>query len=299
MEWQAGDWCISSATPEKEQAPRLPFAKSAGRKTESADQALWPAALLFFAGKRGALPPGQCNRKLALAAGTILSVYYCNYLAPVKFTVPSSLSASRDTQSLLPGLGSLMSDGLNLGDGVSLTTGDTASQDGLEMPPVTIPGTPADLSGKFADKFSSKTVATANSYQSKDLAVTVTQHSYGTGNDKVSYYKRRGEKTQPRGPQRKIVDAYVRQLAQRVVWDLKEKQQAFRLLRASVSKQCGQGIFRYPIMRPCQRSKPLRNTCVENKQEIPTQPRRNQQAAMQLPVPYDRDTDKRSSRPPR
>ena len=83
-------------------------------------------------------------------------MYYCNYLAPVKFTVPSSLSASRDTQSLLPGLGSLMSDGLNLGDGVSLTTGDTASQDGLEMIPVTIPGTPADLSGKFADKFSSK-----------------------------------------------------------------------------------------------------------------------------------------------
>ena len=71
------------------------------------------------------------------------------------------------------------------------------------------------------------------------------------------------------------------------------------MLRASVSKQCGQGIFRYPIMRPCQRSKPLRNTCVENKQEIPTQPRRNQQAAMQLSVPYDRDTDKRSSRPPR
>ena len=150
-------------------------------------------------------------------------MYYCNYLAPVKFTVPSSLSASRDTQSLLPGLGSLMSDGLNLGDGVSLTTGDTASQDGLEMPPVTIPGTPADLSGKFADKFSSKTVATAYSYQSKDLAVTVTQHSYGTGNDKVSYYKRRGEKTQPRGPQRKIVDAYVRQLAQRAVWDLKSR----------------------------------------------------------------------------
>ena len=226
-------------------------------------------------------------------------MYYCNYLAPVKFTVPSSLSASRDTQSLLPGLGSLMSDGLNLGDGVSLTTGDTASQDGLEMIPVTIPGTPADLSGKVADKFSSKTVATANSYQSKDLAVTVTQHSYGTGNDEVSYYKRRGEKTQPRGPQCKAVGAYVCQLAQRAVWDLKEKQQAFRLLRASVSKQCGQGIFRYPIMRPCQRSKPLRNTCVENKQEIPTQPRRNQQAAMQLPVPYDRDADKRSSRPPR
>ena len=97
-----------------------------------------------------------------------------------------------------------MSDGLNLGDGVSLTTGDTASQDGLEMIPVTIPGTPADLSGKFADKFSSKTVATANSYQSKDLAVTVTQHSYGTGNDEVSYYKRRGEKTQPRGPNVKL-----------------------------------------------------------------------------------------------
>lgn len=92
-------------------------------------------------------------------------MYYCNYLAPVKFTVPSSLSASRDTQSLLPGLGSLMSDGLNLGDGVSLTTGDTASQDGLEMPPVTIPGTPADLSGKFADKFSSKFIITKSGYE--------------------------------------------------------------------------------------------------------------------------------------
>lgn len=131
-------------------------------------------------------------------------MYYCNYLAPVKFTVPSSLSASRDTQSLLPGLGSLMSDGLNLGDGVSLTTGDTASQDGLEMIPVTIPGTPADLSGKFADKFSSKTVATANSYQSKDLAVTVTQHSYGTGNDEVSYYNEEARKLNQEAPNVKL-----------------------------------------------------------------------------------------------
>lgn len=101
---------------------------------------------------------------LVLAAGTVLSVYYCGYLAPVRFSVPSSLSASRDAQSLLPGLGSLMSDGLNLGDGVSLTTGDAVSQNGSEMAPVTISGTPADLSGKSADKFSSKTTATASTW---------------------------------------------------------------------------------------------------------------------------------------
>ena len=123
---------------------------------------------------------------LVLAAGTVLSVYYCGYLAPVRFSVPASLSASRDAQSLLPGLGSLMSDGLNLGDGVSLTTGDAVSQDGSEMAPVTISGTPADLSGKSADKFSSKT--TASTYQSKDLAISITQHSFGAGQDQVTYY---------------------------------------------------------------------------------------------------------------
>ena len=81
---------------------------------------------------------------LVLATGTVLSVYYCNYLAPVRFSVPASLSASRDAQSPLPGLGSLMSDGLNLGDGVSLTTGDAVSQDGSEMATVTISGTTAE-----------------------------------------------------------------------------------------------------------------------------------------------------------
>lgn len=118
---------------------------------------------------------------LVLAAGTVLSVYYCNYLAPVQFTTPPSLNAHRDLQPLLPGLGTLRTDGLVL-DG-----GTVSSPDAAQMDPVTIPGAPEDLSGKFADKFSSKTTATASTYQSKDLAVTVTQHSFGTGKDKVTY----------------------------------------------------------------------------------------------------------------
>ncbi len=138
--------------------------------------------------KRVVMRAAAAALDLVLATGTVLSVYYCNYLAPVRFSVPASLSASRDAQSPLPGLGSLMSDGLNLGDGVSLTTGDAVSQDGSEMAPVTISGTPADLSGKFADKFSSKTTATASTYQSKDLAISVTQHSFGAGQDQVTYY---------------------------------------------------------------------------------------------------------------
>ena len=114
--------------------------------------------------KRVVMRAAAAALDLVLAAGTVLSVYYCGYLAPVRFSVPASLSASRDAQSLLPGLGSLMSDGLNLGDGVSLTTGDAVSQNGSEMAPVTISGTPADLSGKSADKFSSKTTATASTW---------------------------------------------------------------------------------------------------------------------------------------
>ena len=114
--------------------------------------------------KRFVMRAAAAALDLVLAAGTVLSVYYCGYLAPVRFSVPSSLSASRDTQSLLPELGSLMADGLNLGDGVSLTTGDAVSQGGSEMAPVTISGTPADLSGKFADKFSSKTTTTASTW---------------------------------------------------------------------------------------------------------------------------------------
>lgn len=132
--------------------------------------------------KRLALTIAAAALDLVLAAGTVLSVYYCNYLAPVQFTTPPSLNAQRDLQPLLPGLGTLRTDGLVL-DG-----GTVSSPDAAQMDPVTIPGAPEDLSGKFADKFSSKTTATASTYQSKDLAVTVTQHSFGAGKDKVTYY---------------------------------------------------------------------------------------------------------------
>lgn len=110
---------------------------------------------------------------ILIAAGIILSIYYYNYLAPHKFDIPATIPS-----------GSLTA------DNAAMTEGG-APETLLSLAPAQ--NTPAQPNGtgmgvKFAGKFSDTPLLTDHSYRSKDLAITVTAHETGKGEDKVTYY---------------------------------------------------------------------------------------------------------------
>ncbi len=129
---------------------------------------------------------------LIITAGILLSIYYFNYMIPYKFNTPNitmnhTLFPDGNGQTTLPGAGSPIISG---GDPLSGTGGTlTDKNNGASIQGNTSSSSPStDLGSKFADKFSDKVISTANSYQSKDLSVTVTPYRLGSGKNKITYY---------------------------------------------------------------------------------------------------------------
>ena len=129
---------------------------------------------------------------LIITAGILLSIYYFNYMIPYKFNTPNitmnhTLFPDGNGQTTLPGAGSPIISG---GDPLSGTGGTlTDKNNGASIQGYTSSFSPStDLGSKFADKFSDKVISTANSYQSKDLSVTVTPYRLWSGKNKFSYY---------------------------------------------------------------------------------------------------------------
>ena len=129
---------------------------------------------------------------LVITASILLSIYYFNYMIPYKFDTPNNVLSNTpfsdgNGQASLPGMGGqIFSGGDSLfGTGGALSNkkngADTQGNPGSSS-------VSTDLGGKFADKFSDKVVSTANSYQSKDLSITVTPYQLGSGKNKITYY---------------------------------------------------------------------------------------------------------------